>query len=239
VDLAGSVPAAEPATLALTALDPAGRATYTFYAEGTADWQWTRAELDPERFAGASCLHTGSLALVREPGGPVIEELLAEMRSRATISIDPNIRPRFEPVAAYRARLPRWTGLADIFRLSDEDFALLHPGGDLERVCDQWHEHGVALVIVTRGPDGAYASLRGTRITVPAPRVVVADTVGAGDAFTAGLLHHLGRTGRLGGRLGELTGPELTAAMEFAVRIAAKTCEVPGADPPWADQAGV
>jgi fructokinase len=235
VELTGSVTAAEPATLALTSLDAAGRATYEFYAEGTADWQWSPAELAPSRFAGVGCVHTGSMALIKEPGGPVIEELLAGLRTQATISIDPNVRPRFVPPAAYRAPLERWASQADILRLSDEDFALLYPGDDRERVFDRWHAAGVGLAIVTLGPDGAYASLHGTRVAVPAPKVVVADTVGAGDAFTAGLLHWLGRAGRLGGRLEALTVAELTAAMEFAVRIAARTCEVPGADPPWAE----
>jgi fructokinase len=138
VDLTATVSATEPATLAITALDSAGKATYDFYADGTADWQWTRDELTQRRPEGARCVHAGSLALVRDPGGPLIEELLAELRPHATISIDPNIRPRLVPPATYRAHLDRWTRLADIFRLSDDDLDQLWPGVELEEACERW-----------------------------------------------------------------------------------------------------
>lgn len=232
VDLSGSVTATQQATLAIASVDAAGVASYEFYAAGTADWQWSRAELAAERFAAVRCVHTGSMALVREPGGPVIEELLDEVRAHATVSIDPNVRPLFAAPETYRARLDRWTALADIFRLSEED--LEHLGLDPEQACDRWHRNGTALVIVTLGPDGALASLRGTRVRVPAPAVTVVDTVGAGDAFTAGLLHSLDGAGHLGGRLDALTPEALTKAMAFAAGVAAQTCAVPGADPPWA-----
>lgn len=233
VDLSGSVTAAEPATLAITALDPYGRATYEFYANGTADWQWTRDELTRNWPGGVRCVHTGSLALAREPGGPLIEELLERRRPQATISIDPNVRPQLVPAEVYRERLDRWTSLADIFRLSDEDFEHLAPDVELEQACDRWHDDGVRLVIVTLGSEGAFASLSGARVTVPAPQVTVEDTVGAGDAFTAGLLHWLDVNGHLGARLDALTPAGLTKAMTFAAQVAAETCTVPGADPPW------
>jgi Sugar kinases, ribokinase family len=233
------VEAQEPATLAITALDSFGRATYDFYAEGTADWQWTRAELAQRRPHGVRCVHAGSLALICEPGGPFIEEVLAELRPTATISIDPNVRPRVVPAEVYRTRLDRWTGLADIFRMSDEDFDHLCPDTELEEACDRWHDNGVRLVIVTLGSEGAFASLDGTRLTVPSPEIAIVDTVGAGDAFTAGLLYWLDSNGSLGGRLDRLSTEQLHQAMVCATNIAAETCKVPGADPPWADYLGL
>ncbi|MCW2912655.1 MAG: frk [Actinomycetia bacterium] len=235
VDLTDSVRASEPATLAITAIDSSGQATYDFYADGTADWQWTREELTQRRPGGAFCVHTGSLALIREPGGPLIEDLLSDMKPHATISIDPNVRPRLVAPETYRAHLDRWTRLADIFRLSDEDFGHLYPDTELEQACDTWHENGVRLAVVTRGAEGAFASFDGTRITVPTPDIALVDTVGAGDAFTAGLLHWLDSKGYLGGRLDGVTSDDLRQAMMFATYIAAETCKVPGADPPWGD----
>jgi fructokinase len=235
VDLGASVVAAEPSTLAIATLDASGRAHYSFHAEGTADWQWTEAELAATR-ADTACLHTGSLALVREPGGPRIEELLAAARAHATISIDPNVRPLLVDPAVYRERLPRWCALADILRLSADDLELLLPGTAPEQACDRFHQAGVPVVVITLGEHGALASLDGRRITVPATTVDVADTVGAGDAFTAGLLHHLAGLGRLGGRLTALTPEELTAACAFGTRVAALTCAAVGPNPPWAHQ---
>ncbi|WP_214408469.1 carbohydrate kinase family protein [Sphaerisporangium fuscum] len=234
VDLSACVTATRRATLAITAVDEAGQASYDFYTEGTADWFWTEEELAERAPYDSCCLHAGSLALVLEPGGPRIERMLRDAGARATISIDPNVRAALVPLDAYREALPRWARLADILRLSDED--LTHLGLSPDEAADSWHEQGVRLVVVTRGTEDVYASLDGTRLAVPAVRVEAVDTVGAGDTFTAGLLHVLGRRGRLGGRLEELTVTDVEAAIGFAVRAAAETCRVPGANPPWAHQ---
>ncbi|MCQ0025192.1 carbohydrate kinase [Streptomyces somaliensis DSM 40738] len=234
VDLSGCVAAPEPSTLAVADVDPDGRASYAFFAEGAADWQWTAGELAAAPLDGTVCLHTGSLALVREPGGRRVEEFLAPVRERATVCVDPNVRPLLVPPSAYRERIGRWCALADILRLSEDDLALLLPGTSPEDACDRWHGAGARLVVVTLGPRGALASLDGVRVTVPAPPTEVADTVGAGDSFTAGLLHALAGLGRLGGRLHGLTPNETAASCAYAALVAARTCAVPGADPPWA-----
>lgn len=236
VDLTGSVTAPEPSTLAVADLDPGGQATYSFFADGAADWQWTDTELAAAPLDDTLCLHTGSLALIREPGGHRIEEFLTRVRRHATVSIDPNVRPLLVPPAAYRERLTRWCTLADILRLSEDDLTLLLPDTTPEQACDTWHAAGARLVVITLGEHGALASLNGDRATIPAPRTTVVDTVGAGDSFTAGLLHRLAAHGRLGGRLETLTLHEVVDACSYAVRVAARTCSVPGADPPWADQ---
>ncbi|MER7517731.1 carbohydrate kinase [Streptomyces sp. NPDC126499] len=226
--------AAEPSTLAVADLGPDGAAVYSFHAENTADWQWTRQELAPVRRAAPACLHTGSLALVRAPGAAAVEELLAELRPTTTISLDPNVRPLLVAPARYRARLPHWCALADVLRLSEDDLAHLHPGTAPEAACDTWHRAGVPLVVVTLGGAGALVSYDGVRTHVPAPPVDVVDTVGAGDAFTAGLLHRLHTAGALGGRLDALAPALLHEAVAFGTRVAATTCTVRGANPPWA-----
>ncbi len=238
VDIAGCVHTAAPATLAITSLDAAGRAAYDFYVEGTADWGWTRDELAERRPTDAICVHAGSLALVLPPGGPLIEDALREARGWATVSIDPNARPLLVPAETYRQRLPGWLAIADILRLSDEDMATLMPGATIDQAFDTWHEAGVQLAIVTFGPRGAVASLRGARVSVPAAPCELVDTVGAGDSFTAGFLHWLERNDQLGGRLAPLDVEHVGEAMSYAARVAAHTCGVRGADPPWADQVG-
>ncbi|MEU0571317.1 carbohydrate kinase [Nonomuraea sp. NPDC005983] len=232
VDLSASVRAAEPSTLAVAALDGQGQAAYSFHAEGTADWQWSPDELTG--LGGASCLHTGSLALVREPGRDVVESFAAAAAGQATVSIDPNVRPSLAAREAYQ--VTRWCGIADILKLSEDDLTFLLPGEPMERACDTWHAAGARLIVVTRGASGALVSLEGARATVGAPRVRVVDTVGAGDAFTAGLLHHLSARGLLGGRLDGLDLDTATEAAAFAAQVAAMTCAVAGANPPWAYQ---
>jgi fructokinase len=236
VDLSGAVQAAEPSTLAVAELDAQGQAAFSFHAQNTADWQWTAEELARADLSATACVHTGSLALVRQPGAAVVEDFLAAAAPHATISIDPNVRPLLVHPDVYRARLTHWCGLADVLRLSEDDLELLLPGTPPEEACDIWHAAGARLVVITRGGDGALASLAGERVEVPAVQTSVVDTVGAGDSFTAGLLHHLGVRGLLGGRLTETRLDDVAEACRFATRVAALTCSVAGPNPPWQSQ---
>ncbi|MFJ9811365.1 carbohydrate kinase [Streptomyces sp. NPDC101158] len=236
VDLTAAVHAPEPSTLAVAELDGRGQAAYSFHAQGTADWQWTADELAATDLDSTTCLHSGSLTLVREPGGTAVEDFLTRASATATISVDPNVRPLLVAPEVYRERLPRWCALADLLRLSEDDLGLLLPGHTIERACDAWHAAGVPLVVITRGERGAVASLNGERAAVPAPPTEVVDTVGAGDSFTAGLLHHLGAKGLLGGRLTDLRVDDVFDACVFASQVAALTCGVTGPNPPWARQ---
>ena len=68
---------------------------------------------------------------------------------------------------------------------------------------------------VTRGARGAGAYSPGGRVRVPAPRVEVVDSTGAGDAFAAGLLHALA------------AGAELPAALETACAWGARAVATP------------
>jgi fructokinase len=184
-------------------------------------------------------VHTGSLALALQPSGAAIEALLDRVRSGATVSIDPNLRTLLVPLDVYRERINHWATVADIVRLSSEDLVQLWPGLTPEQAADRLHAAGTALVVISLGSHGALASLDGRRVRVPpaplGPAGLV-DTVGAGDSFHGGLLHHLGQAGALGGRLDGLDQGTLAAAMEFASRVAAVTCSRPGADPPWASE---
>lgn len=89
VDLSACIPAPEPSSLAVAALDEMGQAAYSFFADGAADRQSTDAELSAAPLDGSACLYTGSLAVAREPGGPRLEEHLATARQHMTISLDP------------------------------------------------------------------------------------------------------------------------------------------------------
>lgn len=245
VDLRASVDVPDPATLAIASLAADGSATYEFYAHGTADWGWTADGLagvtDASLGARPVAVHAGSLALAMQPSGRAIESFLARARRASTVSIDPNLRTRLVPLGVYRDAIDRWATLADIIKLSSDDLEELWPGLALADAAQRLHDAGATVVIVTRGASGSYASLRRSGsaeryVTLESAAVptVVADTVGAGDAFAAGLLHHLAAADALGGRLDELDPSTMQAAIEFAARVAAITCARRGADPPWA-----
>lgn len=239
VDLSASQDTSDPQTLAIAKLSASGSATYEFYTAGTADFGWTDAGLAPlidGPFPDAAtpvALHTGTLALALQPSGMVIERLLTRAREQMTISIDPNLRTLLIGVDYYREVIGRWASLADIVRLSADDLEELWPGFSPEQAAEFLHRRGVVLVVVSLGEDGAYASLRGDEVRVSIAPTELVDTVGAGDSFHGGLLHHLAEADRLGGRLESLDVDGLRAALGFASRVAAITVSRPGADPPW------
>ncbi|HCT76626.1 MAG TPA: carbohydrate kinase [Micromonosporaceae bacterium] len=236
VDLSAAVEAAEPASLAIATITPEGHASYDFYVEGTADWQWTEDELAAWNQANTSAIHAGSLALAQQPGAALIERLLEQARTRVTVCIDPNVRLSLVPASFYREAMPRWASIADIIRLSNDDLATVMPGVGVAEACSRWHAAGASLVVVTLGGNGVYASLRGEAVTVETPPITPVDTVGAGDTFTAGMLHTLNRANALGGRLSDLSTADLRTALLFGVGAAAVVCQRAGADPPWADE---
>ncbi len=236
VDLSFAVTASEPATLTIASVADDGQASYAFYAAGTADWQWNAQELAPSHFDGVACVHAGSLALVMEPGGNLVEKLLDTVRERATVSIDPNVRAALVSPQRYRSRIAEWSRLADIIRMSEDDAAELFPGVSPDDLLVAPSLADVPLVIITRGERGVIASFRQDVVEIPAVAVRTVDTIGAGDAFSAGILHWLHRAGHLGGRIDHLDIETVRRALAFGARVAALTCAAPGADPPWASQ---
>jgi fructokinase len=242
LDLAPVVDA--PTTLAVVHLDDQGRASYGFYLDGTAAAGLEDAML-PELPEGAA-LHVslGAIGLGHVPTGRTLTTLLEDAHRDRLTSLDPNVRPSvFDRVGGVEAYATLLDGLVaghlDLVKVSDEDLILLHPEADdpLD-VARAWARSGPALVVVTRGPDGAVAVRDGhPDIGVAGLHVEVVDTVGAGDAFTSGLLAWLDQHGRLTrAGLDSLPDEELTAALHQAVEVAAVTCTRAGSDPPRADE---
>jgi fructokinase len=228
--------ASEPATLAVVSLDRQGRASYDFYTDGTADWQWT-AEEAGRAPAGAAILHFGSIASWTAPGDLQILGLASRLRDRGDVlvSYDPNVRPRLlaDPGSG-RAAVERGVRLAHIAKASAEDVGWLYPGRTVPEAARLWLRLGASVVIVTDGADGADVFMaRHPALHRPAPAVTVADTVGAGDAFTAGLLASLGwHSLHSPALLGRCQPGDLAGVVDDAVTVAALACERPGADPP-------
>jgi fructokinase len=231
VDLGYAVDAAEPSTLAVVSLDADRNATYDFYRTGTADWQWSAAELD-RMPAGTEWLHTGSLASWIEPGAAVIAAQLRRRRAEqpVVVSYDPNIRPALlTDHGAALAQVEAMVGLADVVKASAEDLDWLYPGQDADRVLRRWRELGPTVLVMTDGGRGArFLDADGEVATVPSRPVAVVDTVGAGDAFMAGLINALIGSGFSAG------SAVPAGVVDEAILVAALTCARAGANPPTA-----
>jgi len=153
---------------------------------------------------------------------------------RRVISLDPNVRPSLLPSAdLYRPRFERWVRRADIVKLSAADFAWIYRESEAEPVIKQWLQDRTVLAVITRGAEGAIAYTRSSTIRVPGQVTDVVDTVGAGDAFMAGLLAGLHDQECLSvGTLHRLDAADIAAALDLATRAAAITCGRSGANPP-------
>jgi fructokinase len=237
----GLVTAAEPSTLAVASIGPGGVASYDFWVAGTADWQWTAAELAAAPGPDAVALHTGSMALEVEPGAGLILDLLRREHARGAVTVcyDPNVRlARLGPVDAGRRRVETAVGLSDLVKVSADDLGWLYPELDAVQAARRWAgAPGPGLVVVTLGAGGSAGVTAGGLLRrCPAWPVEVVDTVGAGDAFMSGLLDALAGAGRLGpgsrAGLAGLGADDLDQLLRHASRVAALTCARPGADPP-------
>ena len=97
-----------------------------------------------------------------------------------------------------------------------------------------WLERDVKLVVVTRGQHGASAFSTNGQIDIPAKNVKVADTIGAGDTFMAGMLHSLASKNKLSrAQISHIDIDDVKEALDLASTAAAITVSRQGANPPW------
>ncbi|MFI8236677.1 carbohydrate kinase [Streptomyces sp. NPDC085866] len=234
------VPAtSDPTTPAAVRLCDDGSAAYSFHANGAADRGLRPEHLGTLPDAGhlpeAAALHIGSLGLVLEPLASKLDGLPRRGTGHRLVSLDPNMRPGLvTDRSCHLRRFTEWVALTDAVKASEEDLAWFHPGEAYELVAERRPASGAQLALVTLGARGTWAAGRTARAHMPAPVTEVVDTVGAGDAFTAGVLAHLHRTGRLGREgVAELCPDELAGLLAYAVGVAADTCTRAGARPPF------
>lgn len=214
----------EPTTLAVASVGADGSAEYGFYVEGTADRLFAVPERLPE---GVRAVAFGTCSLALEPGASAYETLLRREAERGAVTLlDPNIRPGLIPdAAAYRERFAGWLPYVSLLKLSEEDAAWL--GGSPA----EWLERGPSAVVLTRGGAGLTVFTPSSEVSVPAVRVKVADTIGAGDTVNAALLHGLGDR-----PVDSLDADAWSALLSYAAKAAALTCTRPGAEPPYASE---
>lgn len=213
----------------------AGEPQYAFYDEGSASQNWVyRSGSIP--FAAVDAIHVGSTTLVSDAGAAQTLAVIREARGSATVSFDPNCRPNLvKDKSSYVARMAEFAAAADIVRMSDVDFEYLYGNDDYAGWAASRLAAGASLVVITRGVEGVQAwHGKAGALKVETPKVIVVDTIGAGDSFQAALLFALHALGRIAtGPLRQIDADELRRALSFAAACAAITCGRVGADPPW------
>jgi fructokinase len=177
-------------------------------------WQSLAQEADAVCFGSLAQRATGSRETIRA--------FLDAVRPGTARIFDVNLRQAF-----YSAEvLTQSIHLADILKLNHDELPrvakiLELPGDASEESCAKQflERYGLKLVCITRGARGSLLVSRGGTDEHPGFRVPVMDTVGAGDAFTAALVHHF------------LRGSSLAAMNDAANRMGAWVASRAGATP--------
>jgi len=222
----------KPTCLAIVSLNSKGSATYEFVIDDTATFDFSHSWLPDAADKKPLLLHIGTLVTAIEPAASVLFEWAKKVALVAPIVFDPNIRPAvMSDRQQYVKQVERWVSISNAVKVSDDDIYWLYPGQDLDKVTKRWLEMGPELIVVTFGDKGLAGYREDSKISVDAKKVVVADTVGAGDTVGAILVEAIIEDG-----LDKLTNERLTLMLDRAARAAAITVSRTGALPPGRDE---
>ena len=222
----------KPTCLAIVSLNAKGGASYEFVIDDTATFDFSHSWLPDATVSKPALLHIGTLVTAIEPAASVLFEWSSKVAKVAPIVFDPNIRPAVMiDRAKYVKQVERWISISNAVKVSDDDIYWLYPGQDLDKVAKRWLGMGPELIVVTFGDKGLAGYRKDSKISVDAKKVVVADTVGAGDTVGAILVEAIIEDG-----LDKLVNERLTSMLDRAAKAAAITVSRTGALPPSSDE---
>lgn len=204
-------------------LDDKGKPTFVVKEDVAWDFlEWAAGWQELAEQADAVCF--GTLAQRSQPSRETIRRFLTATRKDAVIFFDVNLRAPFYSAEVVSESLR----LADIVKLNDEELPavmeLTGLRGDSEEESARrlLQAFDLRMVCVTRGERGSLLLIGEQTLEHPGVKVGVADTVGAGDAFSAALLYHY------------LRGARLEQISEAANRMGSWVASQVGAMPPAA-----
>jgi len=224
-----------PTTVAFIEKDTHGVPSYLFLGDGAADRALTLDDVDLSAVT-PQCIHLGSYTIVTQPTADSLLTLAKQYSGKCLISLDPNIRSIVEPnMTLWQERVEELIPLADILKVSDEDLGLLYPNTNPEEVIETWLATGLKLAVLTKGSAGSILYSANSQVLIETPKILVEDTVGAGDTYQAAILDCVGNLideFDLNQWHEQLSKDALYKIGEYAAAAAAITCSRQGADLP-------
>jgi len=182
-------PAARTA-LAFVGSDGHGGREFVFYHQGMADTLLRPEEVDRALIANASIFHFGSVTLAAEPSRTATAAAAGWAREHGClVSFDPNVRLEVWDAPGHaRDLMLEMLRVVDVVKVSSDELVFLTGTSDPAAACRTLRDHGPSLAIVTLGGGGCYYQTLSSSGHVPGIPVASVDSLGAGDAFVAGLL---------------------------------------------------
>ena len=182
-------------SLAFVEIGPDGDREFTFYRSSpAADELLSADDVTEDLLDGASFVNFGSIPLIREPSHSAVHRIARLAREHdVPVAFDVNFREHLwgGPEAAREAVDPL-LDLSTIVKLGDDELEPLLGVAAVEEAAKKLLDRGVQLVLVSKGPEGAFYATREFNGEVPAFDIGEAvDATGAGDAFLAAALVHL------------------------------------------------
>ncbi len=209
-----------PTGTAVVEVDTAGQPKFTITPDVAWDFlEWTPVWNELAQQADVICF--GTLAQRNPRSRDTIRRFLRAAHSSALRIFDANLRQEYFTPELLRESL----GETQLVKLNHEELPAVTKLLGLtfaneEKTARQLLEmYELKLVCVTRGANGSLLMTPSGSSSHDGFRVKVADTVGAGDAFTACLIHHF------------LRGASLEQINNAANRFAAWVASKPGATP--------
>lgn len=210
-----------PTGVVEVSLDERGVPDYTIIE----DVAWDNVPYTPEMKALASqaaAVCFGTLAQRNPVTRATVMNFIADMPLDSLKVYDINLRQHFYS----REIIEESLRVADILKINDEEIEvvsdILGLDGSPEEACRELiRRFGLRLVILTKGSKGSEVITFGEKYSVECPKVKIADTVGAGDSFTAAFVNAF------------LRGESIEDCHRIANRISAFVCSRSGAMPDY------
>ena len=163
----------------------------------------------------------GSLAQRNSVSRNTIQQFLDATPADCLKVFDINLRQQYFTKEIIHESILR----CNILKINDEELTivsrlLFYPPADVEQTCRRLLcDYPLDLLVLTCGSRGSYVFTPDAVSYLPTPKVVVADTVGAGDSFTGAFV------------ASRLMGKSVTEAHHAAVMVSAYVCTQHGAMP--------
>jgi len=209
-------------SLAIATLDENQKPSYSFYKA----YPEIRLLPNPPIFTIQDLLILGSMYSRDLDIKDDINSYLNNAKMRgALIVYDPNVRHNHQiRNADSREMLLKNLAYADVIKGSDEDFSNIFNLNSISELKDELRKiNDQALIIITLGEKGSVVSYRDLILEVPSIKINVVSTIGAGDAFTAGVINSIIDQGLLN-RFDKLSENNLTRMLEEGTRFSSLVC---------------